>query len=85
VKLREDQFHAGEARFWLDINGNPAPSVVHLNAAIGLNHDRDVCAVTGNRFVDRVVDEFPEAVHEASGIGRPDVHAGALSDSFEAF
>jgi hypothetical protein len=41
--------------------------------------------VTGNRFVDRVVDEFPEAVHEASGIGRPDVHAGALSDGLEAF
>jgi hypothetical protein len=41
--------------------------------------------VTGHRFVDRVVDEFPEAVHEASGIGRTDVHAGALSDSLEAF
>ena len=85
VKLGKDQFHAGEARFWLDINRNTAPSVVHLNAAIRLNHDRDVGAVTGHRFVDRVIDEFPEAVHEASGIGRTDVHAGTLSDSLEAF
>jgi hypothetical protein len=41
--------------------------------------------VPGHRFVDRVIDEFPETVHEASGIGRPDVHARTLSDSLEAF
>jgi hypothetical protein len=36
-------------------------------------------------FVDRVVDHFPEAVHQTAFVGRPDVHARALADRLESF
>ena len=38
----------------------------------------------GQGLVDRVVDDLPEAVHEAALVGRADVHAGALAHGLEA-
>ena len=38
----------------------------------------------GQRLVDAVVDDLPEALHQAAGVGRSDVHARALADRLEA-
>ncbi len=43
----------------------------------------DAAAEASERLVDRVVDDLPETVHEASGIGRADVHSGALAHRLE--
>src|SRR6185436_2735681 len=61
-----------------------SPTVVpDLDRAVGAQGHVDVVAVAGERLVDGVVDDLPEAVHEAAGVGRPDVHAGPLADGFE--
>src|SRR3712207_7824043 len=43
----------------------------------------DAGPVSRQRLVDGVVDDLPEAVHEPSGVGRPDVHPRALADRLE--
>ncbi|ALM38000.1 hypothetical protein SFR_1385 [Streptomyces sp. FR-008] len=42
-------------------------------------------AVAAEGLVDGVVDDLPEAVHEAAAVGGPDVHARSLTDRFEPF
>ena len=64
--------------------GMPRARVAHLDAVVGVQDDLDVAAVTGERLVDGVVDDLPEAVHEAAGVGRADVHARALAHRLEA-
>jgi hypothetical protein len=50
-----------------------------------VEHDVDPCAVTGEGLIDGVVDDLPEAVHEAAGVRGADVHARALADRLEPF
>ena len=67
----------------LDVDRDAARAVAHLDAAVGVQDDVDARAVAAEGLVDGVVDDLPEAVHEAAGVGRADVHAGALADRFE--
>ena len=45
--------------------------------------DVDPGGVAGHRLVDRVVDDLPDEVVQAAGVGRADVHARALADRLE--
>ena len=83
VELREDDLDARQARAGFDVDRDAATGVVHLDAGIGVQDDVDALAVAGQGFVDRVVDDLPDAVHETAGIGRADVHAGTLADRLE--
>ena len=70
--------------FGMDVDGNAATVVAHRDGFIGVNDDFDFGAVTGERFVDRVVDDFEHHVVEAGAvIGITDVHAGALANRIE--
>ncbi len=53
---------------------------------LAVHRDRDVDGrrLAGHRLVDRVVDDLPDEVVQATGVGRADVHARALADGFEA-
>src|SRR5690606_20223169 len=42
-------------------------------------------SVPGQRLVHRVVDDLPQAVHEAARVRGADVHAGTLADGVQAF
>ena len=64
--------------------GMPRARVAHLDAVVGVQDHVDLGAVAAERLVDRVVDDLPQAVHEAAGVGRADVHAGALAHRLEA-
>ena len=69
---------------WIS-TGMPRPSSVTVMDSIGVDGDRDVGAVTRQRFVDGVVDDLEDHVVQAGAvIGVADVHAGALSDRVEA-
>ena len=50
-----------------------------------MDGDIDFCAVTGEVFVDGVVEDFEDAVVEAAFVCGADIHAGALADAGEAF
>jgi len=45
----------------------------------------DEAAVADQRLVHRVVENLPQAVHEAAAVGGADVHAGPLADRLQAF
>src|SRR5690349_13933819 len=85
VKLREDDLDAGEPRLRLDVHRDTAAVVVHLDRAVGVEDHLDVVPKTREGLIDRVVDDLPEAVHEATGIRGTDVHTGTLADSLEPF
>ena len=84
VQLREHDLDAGEPGLRLDVDRDAAGAVAHLDAAVGVQDDADLGAVAAERLVDGVVDDLPEAVHEPAGVGRADVHAGALAHRLEA-
>ena len=56
-----------------------------FNGAISFKVNFDLLAMTSKGFVDRVVDDLPQTVHEATGIGRTDVHTWALADRIQTF
>ena len=85
VQLGEDHFHAGQPGLRLDVDGHAARGVAHLDAVVRVQDHVDLGAEAAERLVDAVVDDLPEAVHEAAGVGRADVHARTLPDRLKPF
>ena len=65
------------------VGRDAATVVVDLDRVVGVEGDLDPVGRAGQRLVDAVVDDLPQAVHEAAGVGRADVHAGALAHRLE--
>ena len=85
VQLGHDDLDAGQAGLGLDVDRDAAAVVPDLDGAVVVEDHLDVVAVAAQGLVDGVVDDLPEAVHEAAAVGGPDVHAGALADRLEPF
>jgi len=83
VQLREHDLDAGQSGLGFYVDRDAASVVADLDGRVLVQHDLDPVAVTGESFVDRVVDDLPHAVHEAALVGRADVHARALADRLE--
>lgn len=83
VELGHDDLDAGEPRLGLHVDGDATAVVLHLDGAVVVQDHVDVVAVAPEGLVHGVVDDLPEAVHQATTVGRADVHARALADSFE--
>ena len=66
------------------VGRDAAAVVLDPDAAVGLQGQHDPVAVTGQRLVDRVVDDLPDQVVEAALTGRADVHARPLAHRLEA-
>ena len=75
----------GDAFGWMEVNGDAASVVRDPDAAVGLQDNLNVVAVTGQRLIDGVVHHFIHQVVQAAGAGGTDVHAGTLADGLEAF
>ena len=84
VQLGGDHLDAGQAGLGLLVGGDAAAVVVDLDRVVGVQGDLDPVRGAGQRLVDAVVDDLPEAVHQAAGVGGADVHARALADRLEA-
>ena len=52
---------------------------------VGIEHDFDARRMSVDRLIDGVVDDLPEQVVIAVGVGTADVHRRALSDRLQAF
>ena len=85
VQLGEDHLDAGQSGLGFDVHGDAAAVVVDLHGVVRVQDDLDVVAEAGQGLIDGVVDDFPQAVHQAAGVGGADVHARALADGLEAF
>ena len=70
----------------LDTGGNTAAVVSNADGVVGVNGHHDVITVTGQRFIDGIVDYFKNQVVQAGTVGRiADVHARAFANGFQAF
>lgn len=66
VEFGENNFHSGKTGLRLDIHGNAAGAVAYFDTVVPVHHDADFVAVTAERLVDRVVDDLPQAMHQAT-------------------
>ena len=84
VQHGEDDFGGGLLLGGVHIDGNAAAIVGDGDAVIVVHDDVDLIAVARHRFVDGIVDHFPDEVVQAKLAGRADVHCRALANRFEA-
>ena len=86
MELGHDDLGGRHAFFLVDVHRHAAAVVAHRAAAVAVQNHFDFIAVAGERFVDRVVDDFVNHVMKARAvIGVADVHARALAYGIEAF
>jgi hypothetical protein len=83
VQLGEDDLHARQSGPGFDINRDASAPVTHLDTAVGVQDDVDLGPVAREGLIDRVVDDLPEAVHQAGRSVRADVHARPFAHGFE--
>ena len=83
VELGVDDLDARQALSGHDVDGDTSAVVCDGGGVVGVQAHVDRVAVAFQGLVDRVVDDLPEAVHEAPVVGRADVHAGALAHGLE--
>src|SRR5262249_38735399 len=84
VKHREYDFGRGLAAR-VPVDGNATAVVDDGDRVVDVNRDIHLIAVPGERFVDRVVDDFVHEVMQTRRTGRPDVHGWAFPDRLKAF
>ena len=69
----------------MDVGGNAATVVGHADGIVRMDGDGDFVAITGQRFVDGVVDHFKHHVMQAGAVaGVTDIHAGAFAHRLQA-
>src|SRR5665811_235205 len=85
VQLGEDHLDTRQTGTRLHVNGNAPPVVADLDRPV--SHQRHIDVVTHPRqgLINGVVDDLPHTVHEATSVGRPDIHRRTLADRLEAF
>ena len=85
VKHRVHDFERRALFSRMHIDRNSAAVVLDRNPIVAQNYDVDLRAVTGQRFVDRVVDDLIDEMMQPALGGVADVHPGAFANRFETF
>lgn len=83
MQLGHDDLDTGEAGLGLDVDRNASAVVPDLDGSVVVEDHVDVVAVASEGLVHGVVDDLPQAVHQATTVGRPDVHTRALPHGLE--
>ncbi|MDH6587773.1 hypothetical protein M2161_006879 [Streptomyces sp. SAI-133] len=83
VQLGHDDLDAGQARLGFDVDRDAPAVVTDLHGGVVVEDHLDVVAVPPQGLVDGVVDDLPQTVHQATAVGRSDVHARALAYGLE--
>ena len=77
MERRKNDLDAGSLLLWVQVDGH-APAVIDdTQATICMEGNVNLTAVTGERFIDRVVDDFLSQVVWPGGVG---VHTRPLPD-----
>jgi hypothetical protein len=85
VEHRHHDFGRRAPFFGLDADRDAAPVVDHADRAVAVDRHLDVIAESGQRLVDRVVDDFENHVMQTGSIiGVADVHARPLANGLES-
>ena len=83
VQPGHDDLDARQPGLGLDVHRDAPALVADLDEPSAWSRTSMWAAEAPEGLVDRVVDDLPDAVHEAAGVGRPDVHARALADGLQ--
>ena len=83
VQIRQDQLDGRHLELRMHVDRNAAAVVADRNGAIDVDGDFDLAAITGEMFVDRVVEHLENAVVQPALIRVADIHAGPLPDGFQ--
>ena len=80
MKLRHDDFSRRHAFFGMNVSWNATTIVGDGARAIGIQRDGDERRMSGQSFVNRIIDDFIDHVVQARAVIRiADIHAGALT------
>ena len=85
VQVGEHELERRNLFFRVHRDGNTATIVLDGQRAVRMDLDLDALAITGERFVDRVVDDLIHAVVEARLVRIADIHTGSFAHGLEAF
>lgn len=86
VQYGHDDFGGGASFFRVDAGGHTAPVVGDADGMVGVYRYRDFVAMSGECFVNGVVQYFEHHMVQAAAVLRvADVHAGAFAYRFQAF
>ena len=69
----------------MHVGGNPSTIVGDRDASITFDRDRDFGAITGQRLIDRVVDDLVYEMVKSIRTRGPDVHRRSFSNWLESF
>jgi hypothetical protein len=64
----------------MDINWNSATVIDNAQRSIGHQSHLNLCAISCERFIDCVIDDFIDKVMQTAFAGRADIHTWALAD-----
>jgi hypothetical protein len=84
VQHGHHHFRRGPFFRGVHVHGNAAAVVRHRDAIVLVHHYVDLVAKSGEGFVDRIVDDFPDEVVQPHLARRADVHRRALAHGLEA-
>ena len=84
VKIGEHELERRHLFFRVHRDGDAAAVVLDGERAVRMDLDLDALAITGERFVDRVVDDLIHAVMEAGLVRIADIHTGSFAHGLEA-
>ena len=80
VQFGEDNLDTSEFGLGLNVHRDSSAVIRHGHRAIRRQRHIDPAAMPSEGFVDAVVEDLPEAVHQPFGVVGADVHAGSLPD-----
>ena len=84
VKNGIDHLQGRNAHLGMDAAGDTAAIVTNRYRAVGMEGHLNAVTASGQRLVDRVVDDLVNQMMQAAYRRRADVHTGSLSDSLKA-
>src|SRR6185503_13582751 len=79
------ELYTGNLFSWMNVDRDSAAVVCHGDGIVGVNYDFDLLGVTGERFIDRVVDYLVDQVMQSTRGSRADVHSRPFAHGFETF
>jgi hypothetical protein len=85
VEVGQDEFQRRDLELRVDLNGDAAAIVTDGYRSVGVDSHLNARTISGQMFVDGVVQNLEDAVVKTTFIGIADVHAGTLANGFKAF
>ncbi|KAF5032528.1 hypothetical protein DSECCO2_616350 [anaerobic digester metagenome] len=85
MKYRQGHFHGRTAGLGLGIHRDTAAVIPHGDAVIFVNRNVNLGTITGQGFVDAVVDDFINKMMQAANTGITNVHAGTNANCLQPF